>query len=232
MVDPPEVAELGAQGQRSDDRLFMHLQVFSGSYETSGLLQHVQSASLNAVLYESLHDPLGVGLLTLHRDPAKLMNRTRRLIQEGPFSDLKPDRDLTMFGRTYSIGYEPDLKETLIDRPTRTALNPDWPWAVWYPLRRGGKFEQLDRDTQMGILKEHGTIGMAFGQHDLAHDIRLASHGLDRHDNDFTIGLVGKDLAPLSKVVQAMRKTQQTSKYLESLGPFFVGRAVYQSALN
>ena len=34
---------------------------------------------------------------------------------------------------------------------------------------------------------------------------------------------------PLSAVVQAMRKTQQTALYLEHLGPFFVGRALWQS---
>ena len=65
---------------------------------------------------------------------------------------------------------------------------------------------------------------------DFAHDIRLACHGLDRDDNDFVIGLIGKDLFPLSAVVQSMRKTQQTSLYLDRLGPFFVGRAVWQPA--
>jgi len=65
---------------------------------------------------------------------------------------------------------------------------------------------------------------MAFGAGDLAHDVRLACHGLDRADNDFVIGLIGKDLFPLSAVVQSMRKTQQTSLYLDRLGPFFVGR--------
>jgi chlorite dismutase len=43
------------------------------------------------------------------------------------------------------------------------------------------------------------------------------------------IGLIGKELFPLSALVQAMRKTQQTSLYLDRLGPFFVGRAVWQS---
>jgi chlorite dismutase len=43
------------------------------------------------------------------------------------------------------------------------------------------------------------------------------------------IGLIGKDLYPLSKIVETMRKTQQTSLYLEHLGPFFVGRVVWQS---
>ena len=43
------------------------------------------------------------------------------------------------------------------------------------------------------------------------------------------VGLLGKELFPLSAIVQAMRKTQQTSLYLERLGPFFVGRVVWQS---
>jgi hypothetical protein len=48
-------------------------------------------------------------------------------------------------------------------------------------------------------------------------------------DNDFVLGLVGPELHPLSAMVQAMRRTRQTSNYLASLGPFFVGRAVWQS---
>jgi len=43
------------------------------------------------------------------------------------------------------------------------------------------------------------------------------------------IGLIGKELYPLSALVQTMRKTQQTSLYLERLGPFFVGRAMWQA---
>jgi hypothetical protein len=44
------------------------------------------------------------------------------------------------------------------------------------------------------------------------------------------IGLIGKDLFPLSAMVQAMRKTRQTSEFLEKLGPFFIGKAVWQNA--
>jgi chlorite dismutase len=73
---------------------------------------------------------------------------------------------------------------------------------------------------------EHATIGMAWGQADLAHDIRLACHGLDPHDNEFLLGLVGKELYPLSRLVQDMRKTQQTSRYIQQMGPFFVGRVL------
>jgi chlorite dismutase len=74
-------------------------------------------------------------------------------------------------------------------------------------------------------LKEHGTIGRAYGAQDLAHDIRLACFGLDAHDNDFVIGLVGKELQPLSHVVQAMRKTRQTAEFMAQMGPFFIGHA-------
>ncbi len=77
-------------------------------------------------------------------------------------------------------------------------LNPDWRWAIWYPLRRSGRFAQLTAEEQRTILAEHGAIGKAFGAADYAHDVRLACHGLDRDDNDFVIGLIGKELFPLS----------------------------------
>ena len=63
-----------------------------------------------------------------------------------------------------------------------------------------------------------------------AADIRLACFGLDRLDNEFVIGLVGPELHALSRLIQDMRKTQQTGKYIESLGPFFVGKVHWQSA--
>ena len=100
------------------------------------------------------------------------------------------------------------------------------------PLRRSGKFAQLPPDEQRTILAEHGAIGMSYGAADLAHDIRLDCRGLDKDDNDFVIGLIGKELFPLSHIVQSMRKTQQTALYLERLGPFFVGRVVWQSELK
>ena len=52
------------------------------------------------------------------------------------------------------------------------------------------------------------------------------------NDNDFVIGLMGPKLTALSQLVQTMRSTVQTSTYLEKLGPFFVGRVVYQSGME
>jgi chlorite dismutase len=209
----------------------MQLLAFGDCQATEPLTDALSSAGVVGVLYEDVNDPRGVALLTVSQDPTTFVERVRKLLDERPFAALPQKPDYTMLGRTYAIGYEPDLNETLIDRPRRTVLNRAWPWAVWYPLRRSGRFAQLPAEEQRVILAEHGAIGMSYGAGDYAHDIRLACHGLDRNDNDFVVGLIGKELYPLSKLVETMRKTQQTSLYLERLGPFFVGRAVWQSPL-
>jgi hypothetical protein len=234
-IEPPDISEKGGlkagQPQRSDERLYMQLLVFGECADTRAVASHLGGAGVEAVVYEDLNDPRGVAVLALSTDPNVFVDTVRPLLKSGPFDGLTLKPDLTMFGRTYSLGYEPDLRDTLIDRPRRTVLNPQWRWGVWYPLRRNGKFVRLPAEQQRTILAEHGAIGMAYGAADYVHDIRLACHGLDRDDNDFVIGLIGKELYPLSAIVQAMRKTQQTSLYLDRLGPFFVGRAVWQTPI-
>jgi hypothetical protein len=236
--EPPDLSEKGGmkngQPQRSDVRLFMQFLAFGGpggDVGTDPLVDAIDAADIAGVLYEDINDPRGIGLLTLDEDPNFFIDRVRRMLNGPAFRSLVQKPEYTMFGRTYGLGYEPDLVDVLQHRPRRTVLNPEWKWGVWYPLRRSGKFAQLPGDEQRVILAEHGAIGMSFGAGDFAHDIRLACHGLDKDDNDFVVGLIGKDLYPLSAIVQAMRKTQQTSLYLERLGPFFVGRAVWQSAI-
>ena len=54
-------------------------------------------------------------------------------------------------------------------------------------------------------------------------------HGLDRDDNEFVIGLIGPELYPLSKLVKDMRATRQTSEFIQQMGPFFVGKVLFQS---
>jgi hypothetical protein len=233
-LEPPDLSEKGGlKGgvpQRSDERLFMQLMAFGDCPDVAPIIALLgERSGFNGALYEDVNDPRGIALLSVSPDPSYFLDVVRPMLGVGAFAGLTLKPEYTMMGRTYSLGYEPDLRDTLIDRPTRTVLNRDWPWAVWYPLRRSGRFSQLSPDEQRTILAEHGAIGMTFGAADLAHDIRLACHGLDRDDNDFVIGLIGKDLFPLSAVVQSMRKTQQTSLYLDRLGPFFVGRAVWQS---
>lgn len=230
--DVPDLSEKGGikDGRRQtlDRRLYMQLQAFGDCRDTARVVDALAAADLSGVLYADVNDPRGIALLTFSDDPGFFVNVLRPVLAAPPFADLAQKPELTMLGRTYALGYEPDLEDVLLKRPVRYALNADWPWAVWYPLRRSGAFARLAEDEQRAILKEHGVIGMAYGRADLAHDIRLACHGLDQHDNDFVVGLLGRDLHPLSAVVQTMRGTQQTSLYVTSLGPFFVGKAIWR----
>lgn len=181
------------------------------------------------VLYEDVSHPRGAGVLSFSEDPADFVTKVRKAFTAAGFSfRIRPE--FTMLGRTYSTGYETDLEYWLLRRPRETALNEAWPWAIWYPLRRSGAFEKLDAREKGLIMREHGNIGKSYGTADLAHDIRLACHGLDANDNEFVIGLLGKDLHPLSHVVQAMRRTRQTSEFIVQMGPFFVGRALSRYA--
>jgi hypothetical protein len=224
-----DVREHGANQQLSDRRLYMQLSVLTGCTDGKPLVGALEASGLQAVLYEDVNDPRGVGLLTMTEDPAAFVTGVRDLLTRGPFASLSLRPELAMMGRTYASGFEADLDEWLLRRPRRTALNPAWPWAIWYPLRRTGSFARLDPKEQGQVIREHSVIGRAYGEADLAHDVRLACQGLDMHDNDFVIGLVGKDLHPLSHLVQTMRKTVQTSQYLQTLGPFFIGHVLWQS---
>jgi chlorite dismutase len=185
---------------------------------------------VEGVLYKDVADPRGVALLAMNEDPVFFVTELRNLLNSAPFRGLQLRPEYSMLGRSYSSGFEQDLAYWLLDRPRHTVVNAEWPWAVWYPLRRTGAFAILPHAEQGAILREHAMIGRAYGEADLAHDIRLACYGLDAKDNEFIIGLIGRKLYPLSHVVQAMRKTRQTSEYIQSMGPFFIGYAVWQRA--
>lgn len=228
-----DVSERGApkdgQPQTMDRRLFMQLLVFDCTERAEparvldALAKALEHRKVNAVLYEDANAPRGIGLLTWGEDPALFVRDVRPAINslEPPLALLRGP--MTMLGRSYSSGYESDLEYWLIRRPIETVMNADLAWHVWYPLRRSGAFEKLEPREQAAILREHATIGKVYGTQDLAHDVRLACHGLDANDNEFVIGLCGKNLHPLSHVVQRMRKTKQTSEYIVQMGPFFVG---------
>jgi chlorite dismutase len=206
----------------------MQLHVFGGCLDPKPLVRALEASRREAVLYQDVNDPRGVGLLAMAEDPTFFVRELRETLNAEPFATLALKPKLTMIGRTYASGFETDLDDWLLRRPRRAALNAAWPWAIWYPLRRTGPFARLSPQEQGAIIREHSVLGRAYGDADLAHDVRLACHGLDVHDNDFVIGLVGRELHPLSHLVQAMRKTAQTSQYIQTLGPFFVGHALWQ----
>lgn len=232
-LEPVEIREIGApiegEPQYSDNRLYFQLHVFKDCYDPTSVIETLETGKLNAVLYDDLNHPSGVGVLFMDEDPAALLSGTRDMLQNTLHtSNLNYRPEMTMVGRTYSSGREPDLEHWLINKPRNNVLNPDFPWAIWYPLRRRPEFYQLDPSDRGRILGEHAMLGRSYAAGGYASDIRLACYGLDTNDNEFVIGLVGKELYPLSRLIQDMRKTEQTAKYIESLGPFFVGKVLKQ----
>jgi chlorite dismutase len=226
-IQEKSVSQEGTR-QTLNKRLFMQLHAYGGCHDQEALVATIQQSRLEGVLYQDVNDPRGIAILSMSEDPATLVSRLRSLLNSDPFLKLLPKPEFTMLGRTYAGGYEQDLEDWLVRRPRRTVCNPDWPWAIWYPLRRTGAFARLAPQEQGAVLREHALIGRAYGEADLGHDIRLACYGLDPKDNDFVIGLVGKDLYPLSHIVQSMRKTRQTAEFIQSMGPFFVGHVLWQ----
>ncbi len=234
-----DVLEHGASrdGERQsiNQRLFMQLLVFReqapGTHSCAAdLASAFEEAGLAGVVYDDVNDPESFAVLTWSLDPSHFVRQVRPCVRQALGTKAKLRPDFTMIGRSYGSGHEPNLPWTILDRPIETVLNEDAPWAVWYPLRRHGAFEQLDKAEQGKILMEHGIIGRAYGAQNLATDVRLACHGIDARDNEFVIGLVGKDLHPLSHVVQTMRHTRQTSEFIAQMGPFFVGYVRWRSA--
>ena len=227
--EPVDLREVGASidgdPQVSDRRLFLQLHVFEDCSDPNNIVEVLEKRDLNAVLYDDINNPTGIGVLFIVEDPAVLATEARALLvglQQAANLSYRPE--MTMIGRTYSSGREPNLEEWLLNKPLQNALNPDFPWAIWYPLRRNPEFYRLEPRERGRILGEHAMLGRSYAAGGHASDIRLACFGLDTNDNEFVIGLVGPELYPLSRLIQDMRSTEQTTKYIESLGPFFVGK--------
>lgn len=233
-LGPLELAEKGRRGGKEislDRRLFMKFTAFGRCGDPHAAIKALAEDGVKAALYVDINDPQGIGIMVAAEDPDYFVTQLRTLFFHRPFADYVHKAEFDMLGRTYSIGYEPDLEETLLTRPMSKLLAPENRWAVWYPLQRAKKFQTLPADHQRRILAEHGTLAKRYGIGGHATDVRLACHGLDKNDNDFVVGLLGPNLHPLSAVVQEMRKTEQTSQYLDSLGPFFIGKTVWQAPL-
>jgi chlorite dismutase len=224
-------APVRGEPQTSNTRLFVQLQVFTGCLDLSPVVDAVRTSGLTGAVYANVNDPRGVGVVVMDQDPEVFVKAFRSLLTAPPFDTLTPMPDFTMIGRTYAQGREPDLDDFLLHKVPRNILNPDNPWAVWYPLRRIGAYNQLSRADQGKIMMEHGMLGRSYGEAGYAVDVRLECHGIDRDDNEFVIGLMGAELYPLSKLVKDMRSTRQTSEFIQAMGPFFVGHAVYQASV-
>ena len=168
-----------------DRRLFMKFTAFGACIDPIPAIKALENLGADGALYLDVNDPQGIGILIMSEDPDYFVTSLRKTLNEPPFSNMCCKSEFEMLGRTYSIGYETDLVETLFARPQQRITNPDLHWAVWYPLRRAKNFETLSVSHKRRILAEHGTLGKRFGSAGLASDIRLACHALHKNDNDF-----------------------------------------------
>jgi len=115
-----DVREKGANQQISERRLFMQLQVWTGCSDGKPLVEAMERSRIEGVLYHDVNDPAGVALLTCHEDPAFFASALRGLLAAAPFASLRHRPELTMLGRTYASGFEPDLEDWLLARPRLT----------------------------------------------------------------------------------------------------------------
>ena len=240
-VPSPELREVGApngeERQYMSKRLYMQLRVLdidmkqiSKSFDDFVETVKKLFAKIPCVLYKDSSSSNSIGLLVWSEDPSLFTDEVSRALTHSSIAGKFSERPgWTMFGKTYSNGHEKDLNEYLFKKPIRTVMHDNWEWALWYPLRRRGPFYIQPPADQCRMLLHHAAIGKAFSDVGAAHDVRLKCFGMDALDNEYVVGIIGDDLHGLSRVVEEMRKTRHTAEFLESLGPFFVGKKIWSN---
>ena len=188
------------QPQRSDERLFMQFLAFGGCPDAEPLAAAPRRRpGLPGVLYEDVNDPRGRRPADLRRRTlAFFLDRVRPLLNAAPFAPLVQKPELHD-ARTHVLARLRAGSRGCPAAPPAANGAQSTPGGGPSGIRFGaaGRFAQLPPEEQRVILAEHGAIGMSYGAGDYAHDIRLACHGLDKDDNDFVVGLIGKELYPL-----------------------------------
>ena len=76
----PIIAERGAEGAKSDRRLFLQFIAFTGVVDTARAVDALQQVGIDGALYEDLHDPAGLALATFSEDPDYFLTDVRRLL--------------------------------------------------------------------------------------------------------------------------------------------------------
>ncbi len=180
---------------------------------------------LDCVLYKDAADARGAGLLILANDPELFTGELRDMLCARPYQALTVRPEYSLLGRAFSRNTE-HSDEVVISAARDTLMNTRWPWAVWFPLRHSRKFAGLSNDEQNRLLDEfEATPEIEAGD---AGEVRLQCHGLDASGNDMFVGLVGGDLGQLSTIIARRQQTEYVTGYIDSLGPFFVGQAIWQ----
>jgi len=232
-LPPPDLLEKGHGGSSTSRRMFFQLRVLDApdakhaQEAVSRLKLYLKGLLDGWIIYRDACSSHTLGLLVWTENPEDFALKLPGAIASA--GHLVERQGWTMLGRTYANGHERDLEDFLLDKPVRTVLGADEPWAVWYPMRRKGLFYLQPGKDQCEMLLHHASIGKSYGDSGAAKDVRLKCYGIDEKDNEFVIGLIGKNLASLSRIVEDLRKTQHTSTYMKTLGPFFVGLRAFSS---
>jgi Chlorite dismutase len=233
-IEPPQLLEKGHGGQSMDRRMYFQLRVLDvlvgSDVEEAQNRLIAQLHGFEYVLYRDASLSSAFGLLVWSENPDFFAIDLNNIIER--LKVFVPREGFTMTGRTYANGHERDLEDFLLKKPVRNILGPDAEWGVWYPMRRKGEFYMETGGSQCGMLLHHAAIGKSYADVNAASDVRLKCYGIDRDDNEFVIGIIGKTLFPLSKIVEDLRKTEHTSRYMKTLGPFFIGKRIASSATN
>ena len=185
-TQPLDLAEKGRRGGQVislNRRLFMKFTAFGGCADADAAIAALTEDGVTGALYLDASDPQGIGLIATAEDPEYFVTTLRSLLNREPFASFTHKPELDMLGRTYSIGYEPDLEETLFKRPLSKIKDPKNRWAIWYPLQRSKKFQTLPADHQRRILAEHGSLAKRYGAGGHANDRRPLLRGFPPRRN-------------------------------------------------
>jgi len=232
-LPPPELLEKGYGGATSNRRLFFQLRVFDApdAKQAQEAMTRLKSELKRVfdgwVIYKDACSSHSFGLLIWTESPEDLALKLPSVIAIS--GHVVERQGWTMLGRNYANGHERDLEDFLLKKPVRSVLDEEEPWAIWYPMRRKGLFYLQPGANQCEMLLHHAAIGKSYADVGAARDVRLKCYGIDEKDNEFVIGLIGKELSSLSRIVEDLRKTQHTSTFMKTLGPFFVGFRAYSS---
>ena len=199
-----------------------------------GVGRALDGAGLTGAVYADVHDPRGIGVVLLDENPDVFVAGLRELFLKPPLASLRLRPEHALLS---------DLRLRLRAEPGRLA-------APATPARDPGRGRPLGRLVSLAppgglrLAAARGAGGHPASTatrsrpHLRRRGARLKTSGWPASDwtgtttTFFVIGLLGRDLHPLSACIQAMRSTRQTSQYMQHMGPFFVGRTLWQSPLR
>jgi hypothetical protein len=103
----------------------MKFTAFGGCADPHSAIKALEEEGVVGALYLDANDSQGIGLMVASEDPAFFVTGLRTLLNHPPFVEYTHKPEFDMLGRTYSIGYENDLEDTLFVKPRTKLLNPD-----------------------------------------------------------------------------------------------------------